>query len=58
MARKPTYGELEQRVKELEDMEVERNQKDAVLDRLFNLSIDMLCVANMDAYFTLINESF
>ena len=58
MARKPTYKELEQKVKELETLEAERKEKEVGLERLFNLSVDMLCIAGMDAYFKHVNESF
>ncbi len=44
MAKKPTYQELEQSVKEL--------------DRIFNFSPDMIGLGNLDGYFTKINSSF
>jgi PAS domain S-box-containing protein len=44
MAIKPTYGELEQSLKELE--------------RIFDFSIDIIGSGNLDGYFTKINSSF
>ncbi len=58
MAKKPTYEELEQRVKKLEALEADRKENEVALESLFNLSVDMLCIAGMDAYFKQINESF
>ncbi len=58
MAKKRTYEELEQRIKELESVEVKRKQSENDLDRFFNFSIDMLCIANMDGYFKVVNDSF
>jgi len=58
MANKPTYEELEQKVINIETLEVQHNENMVAFERLFNLSVDMLCIAGMDAYFKLINESF
>jgi len=58
MPPKPTYEELQQRIKELESQEVQRRQSENDLDKFFNLSIDMLCIANMQGYFQVVNDSF
>jgi PAS domain S-box-containing protein len=58
MTEKPTYHELEQRVKELEAFEAKREEKVVALEQLFDLSLDMLCVADMNAYFKHINNAF
>jgi PAS domain S-box-containing protein len=58
MAKKCTYEELEQKIKELEALKAQRRQGDNDLDKFFNLSIDMLCIADMEGYFKVINESF
>ena len=54
-------GELEGLPKqsaELEDMANKSKADKSELEHLFNLSVDMLCVANLDGYFTLINHAF
>ncbi|MCP4042829.1 MAG: PAS domain S-box protein [Gammaproteobacteria bacterium] len=57
MAKKPSYKELEQRVKELET--VVNSPADKTLEQLFNLSLDMLCVADInESRFRLIRKSF
>ncbi len=59
MAGTPTYEELEQRIAGLETLEVERDEAKAMLERLFNLSIDMLCVASItDGHYKLTNKAF
>jgi PAS domain S-box-containing protein len=58
MAKKPTYEELQQRIKELESLEVQREQSENDLDKFFNLSIDMLCIADMQGYFKVVNDAF
>jgi PAS domain S-box-containing protein len=61
MARKPTYEELEQRVKELEKEAVQYKQtKDAL--RLFSHSVDSsidgIAMANTEGRITYVNETF
>ena len=58
MAEKPSYEELEKRVQELEAAEEQQVTQDNVLERLFNLSLDMLCVADLDGYFRVVNSAF
>ena len=58
MAEKPSYEELQKRVQELEAAEAQQLTQDKALDKLFNLSLDMLCVADLDGYFRVINSAF
>jgi len=58
MTQKPTYNELEQRVKELEAFEAKCEEKVVAFEHLFDLSLDMLCIADMNAYFKHINKAF
>ena len=58
MTEKPSYEELLQRVQELESAEAPQLTQDKALERLFSLSLDMLCVADLDGYFRIINSSF
>ena len=58
MTRKPTYEELEQRVKELEALEAKHKENVVALEHLFDLSLDMLCIADTNAYFKHINKAF
>ena len=58
MTEKPTYHELEQRVKEPEAFEAKREENVLALEHLFDLSLDMLCVADMNGYFKHINNAF
>ena len=58
MAEKPSYEELEKRVQELEAAEAHLITQDKTLKRLFNLSLDMLCVADLDGYFRVVNSAF
>lgn len=58
---KASMGELEglpKRSAELEDMANKPKADNVEFEHLFNLSVDMLCVANLDGYFTLINHAF
>jgi len=59
MAKKPTYEELELKNKELESLFEDKSQKtEKMMVKFFNFSVDLLCVANMDGNFTLINNAF
>jgi PAS domain S-box-containing protein len=58
MAQKPTYEELEQRVKKLTDELLERDQMGKEVERIFNFSMDMIGSGNLEGYFTKINSSF
>lgn len=52
---KPTYEKLEQRVKELEEEVSKRKQAEEELERIFNLTPEMICIANVDGYFKRLN---
>jgi len=58
MTDKPTYEELEQRVKELEAFEAKCEEKVVAFEHLFDLSLDMLGIADMNANFKRINKAF
>jgi len=58
MTNKPTYEELGQRVRELTDELLERDQMEKDIERIFNFSIDMIGSGNLKGYFTKINSSF
>ena len=58
MVQKPTYEELEQRVKKLTDELLERDQMEKEVERIFNFSMDMIGSGNLQGYFTKINSSF
>jgi len=58
MAGKPGYEELEQRIQELEAVVTKQLHRGKSLQELYNLSLDMLCVANADGYFQLVNAAF
>jgi PAS domain S-box-containing protein len=58
MAQKPTYEELEQRVKKLTDELFERDQMGKEVERIFNFSMDMIGSGNLEGYFTKINSSY
>lgn len=50
--------ELRQRIAELETLEIEYKKAKEESDRLFNFSIDMLCVAGFDGYFKQLNPAW
>jgi PAS domain S-box-containing protein len=58
MVIKPSYEELEQRVRALETGEVKAPTLDKALEKLFNLALDLLCVADLHGYFRIINAAF
>jgi len=58
MVPKPTYEELEQRVKILTNEAFERDLTEKEVERIFNFSIDMIGSGNLKGYFTKINSSF
>lgn len=58
MVGKSGYDELEQRVQPLDPAEANRSILDKAAEKLFNLSLDMLCVADLDGYFRVINPAF
>jgi len=58
MAKKPTYEELDQRVKELENEALERKQMEEERNRILNLSSDLICVAGMDGYWKYLNPAW
>jgi len=58
MVGKPGYEESEPRVQALETAEATQLTLDKALEKLFNLSLDMLCVADFDGYFRIINAAF
>ncbi len=59
MLHEPTYEELEKRVKELEQAELERKQNEEELSQIFSMSLDMICIADIKtATFIRINPAF
>lgn len=50
--------ELRQRIADLETLKAEYKKATEERDRLFNLSIDMLCVAGFDGYFKQLNPAW
>jgi len=59
MAKKPTYEELKLKNKELESLLEDKSENTVKkMAEFFNLSVDLLCVADMDGHFTLVNKAF
>jgi len=58
MTEKPSYEELQERVRELEAEKRNQSTQNEELNNLFNLSLDMLCVADFEGYFRVINSAF
>lgn len=58
MTEKPSYEELQERVRELEAEKRDQSTQYEALNNLFNLSLDMLCVADFEGYFRVINSAF
>jgi len=58
MEEKPTYDELGIRLKKLEAEILERDRSIEELERIFNLSNDLIGSGNLDGYFTKINYAF
>jgi len=56
LSKKPTDIDLGNRIRELEALA--KNSTASHFERLFNLSLDMLCVADISGYFRIINKSF
>ena len=59
MSEKPTYEELEKRIKKLEHVVLSRKQAEAELEQLFSMSLDMICIADIKtSTFIKINPAF
>ncbi|MGB5178284.1 MAG: PAS domain S-box protein [Gammaproteobacteria bacterium] len=58
MTGKPGHEELQQRMQEAEASTARQFDRGNILERLFNLTPDMLCVASHDGYFLLVNAAF
>jgi len=58
MAGKAVDEEQQRNARKLEPAEVKQLNLDKALEKLFNLSLDMLCVAGFDGYFRTINAAF
>lgn len=58
MSKKSTYEELEQKIRDPESIQSLTSNMENKLDRFFNLSLEMLCIADISGYFMLVNDSF
>ena len=58
MVGKPGCEELKQRVQTLDPAKANRSILDQAPAKLFNLSLDMLCVADFDGNFRIVNSAF
>ena len=48
MAREATYQELKERVRVLEEAESLRQWEESELQEIFSMSLDMICIANLN----------
>ena len=59
MSEKPSYEELKKRIHELEQIELARKQAEEELSQLFSMSLDMICIADINtSTFIKINPAF
>ena len=59
MSHKPNYEELEKKVQELERAELERMQTEEELSQIFSMSLDPICIADINtATFIKVNPAF
>lgn len=58
MEERPTYDELRAYIEVLEKKLADRDSQRQSYEKLFDLSLDMLCVASLDGYFTYVNDAF
>ena len=58
MAGKSVDKEQQRYARKLEPAEAKQLNLDKALEKLFNLSLDMLCMAGFDGYFRIINAAF
>ena len=59
MSDEPTYKDLKKRVQELEHVELVRKRTEEELAQIFSMSLDMLCIADMNsATFLKVNSAF
>ncbi|MBI9086922.1 MAG: PAS domain S-box protein [Desulfobacterales bacterium] len=59
MSVKLSYEEMEKRVQELAQVEIERKKTEEELDQIFSMSLDMICIADINtATFIKVNSAF
>jgi PAS domain S-box-containing protein len=59
MSTKRTYEELEKRIQELEQVELNRKMTEEELAQIFSMSLDMICIADINtATFIKVNPAF